>query len=81
MQNKNLKISSSIDARNVALLVQMASKFTSNIRMKINEKDVNVKSIMGLIALGELDGKDINIIADGEDEERALKEISEFLTR
>lgn len=81
MQNKNLKISSSIDARNVALLVQTASKFKSNIRMQINEKDVNVKSIMGLIALGELDGKDIRLLADGEDEEKALKEISEFLTK
>ncbi len=81
MQNKNLKISSSIDARNVALLVQTASKFKSSIRMQINEKDVNVKSIMGLIALGELDGKDISLLADGEDEEMALKEISEFLTK
>lgn len=81
MLNKNLIISSSIEARDVAMLVQTASKFSSEIRIQIEEKSVNAKSIMGLIALGELDGKNIIIQVNGKDEEEALNEISDFLTK
>lgn len=81
MLQKNLTINSSIETREVALLVQTASKFASNVRIQLSNKSVNAKSIMGLIALGTLDGKDITVIAEGKDEEQAIKEISEFLTK
>lgn len=78
---KKMKIGVSIEARDVALLVQTASKFASNIKIEVNNKSVNAKSIMGIIALGVLDGEDITIIAEGKDEEDAIKEISEFLMK
>ncbi|WP_317367782.1 HPr family phosphocarrier protein [uncultured Tyzzerella sp.] len=80
MKEQNLKITASIEAREVALIVQTASKFTSNIKIMLDDKKVNAKSIMGLIALGGLDGKDVTILAEGHDEEEAVKELSDFLT-
>ncbi len=81
MKQENLKITASIEAREVAIIVQIASKYTSNIKIVLDNKIVNAKSIMGLIALGGLDGKDITILADGVDAEEAVKELSEFLTK
>lgn len=81
MKEQKLKITASIEAREVALIVQTASKFASSIKIMLDDKKVNAKSIMGLIALGGLDEKDITIIAEGHDEEEAIKELSEFLTQ
>lgn len=81
MKQENLKITSSIEAREVALIVQISSKFTSSIKIIIDDKKVNAKSIMGLIALGGLNGKDVTILAEGQDEEEAIRELSEFLTQ
>ncbi|WP_250277649.1 HPr family phosphocarrier protein [[Clostridium] colinum] len=81
MKEQNLKITASIEAREVALIVQIASKFTSNIKIILDDKKVNAKSIMGLIALGSLDGKNVTILAEGNDEEEAVKDLSDFLTK
>ena len=70
---KKMKMGLSIEARDVALLVQTASKFASNIKIEVNNKIVNAKSIMGIIALGALDGVDVTIMAEGKDEEDAIK--------
>ena len=81
MKEQSLKITASIEAREVALIVQTASKFTSSIKIMLDDKKVNARSIMGLIALGGLDGKDVTILAEGNDEEEAVKELAEFLTQ
>lgn len=81
MIREKLKVNLSIDARVVALFVQTASKFNSSIRVEFDNKSVNAKSIMGIIALGDLDGKEITIIADGYDEQDAIKEIVELLQK
>lgn len=81
MKEQNLKITASIEARDVALIVQTASKFASSIKIMLDDKKVNAKSIMGLIALGGLDGKDVTISAEGHDEEDAIKELADFLTQ
>lgn len=81
MKEQSSKITASIEAREVALIVQTASKFTSSIKIMLDDKKVNAKSIMGLIALGGLDGKDVTILAEGNDEEEAVKELAEFLTQ
>lgn len=81
MLEKSIKVSSSIEARPAALLVQTASKFSSSIKVKIDDKIVNAKSIMGIIALGILDGQNVTISADGPDEELAVNELVDFLTK
>lgn len=80
MIEQTVSVVSSLEARPAALFVQTASKFTSNIQVKIDDKIINAKSIMGIISLGILDGQSITIIADGEDEQQAVAELQKFLT-
>ena len=44
-------ISSGLEARPIALLVQVASQYSSNIYLESEEKKVNAKSIMGMMCV------------------------------
>jgi phosphocarrier protein len=68
-----------LHARPAALFVQTAGKFTANIWINMDHKKVNAKSIMGLISLAVSKGTEITIIADGEDEDLAMKEIVDLV--
>ncbi len=46
-----IQIPSRLEARPVALLVQVASQYESEIHVEIGQKSVNAKSIMGMITL------------------------------
>ena len=82
MVEKTIEITNptGLHARPAALFVQTAGKFTSNIWIKTGQKKVNAKSIMGLISLAVSNGTEITIIADGEDEDLAVKEIVDLVT-
>lgn len=69
----------SLESDLVAMFVQTASRFSSHISVKKGDKIANGKSIMGMISLGVVDGQDVVLIADGEDEQAALAELSKFL--
>jgi phosphocarrier protein len=62
-----------IHARPAALLVQTTKDFKCNIYFEKGKDRINAKSIMGIITLGAAYGTEITIIADGEDEETAVK--------
>lgn len=79
MIEKVVSVTTSLEARPAALFVQAASKFESSIKIQVEEKTINAKSIMGLISLGILDGNVVTIIADGKDEEEAVNELTKFL--
>ena len=69
-----------LEARPIAELVQVASKYDSRIYIELGTKRVNAKSIMGMMSL-ELDNGDaMTVSADGDDEEAAIREIEEFVT-
>ena len=50
-------ISNGLEARPIAMLVQVASQYVSNIYLESEERKVNAKSIMGMMSLG-LDKRD-----------------------
>ncbi|MEK3887150.1 phosphocarrier protein HPr [Bacillus sp. FSL K6-3431] len=70
-----------IHARPATLLVQTASRFSSDIQLEYKDKKVNLKSIMGVMSLGIGKGAIITISADGNDEEEALASIQELFTK
>ena len=82
MISKNITISipSGLEARPVALLVQVASRFESKITIESGAKTVNAKSIMGMMTLGLAAGEDVTVNADGADEESAVAEIEKYLS-
>ena len=75
-----VRLEDGLDARPVALLVQEASKYESNIYIEVDDKRINAKSIMGMMALGLEADEEITVIAEGSDEEEAVKGIEEFIT-
>mgnify|MGYP005778231775 FL=1 len=79
MTQKTIIIKESLDARQAAFFVQTAGKFQSDIRIAIDDKKVNAKSIMSIIALGMTAGQSANIIAEGSDEEAAVNELAAVL--
>lgn len=74
-----IKISAGLEARPVALLVQIASQYESSIYIEYGDKNINAKSIMGMMSIGLSEGKEINIIIDGKDEQEAMNEIEKYL--
>lgn len=74
-----LEFKNGLEARPAALFVQIASKYESHISVIVNEKQVNAKSIMGMMSLGTLKGQNIEIVAEGEDEREAVDALVKFL--
>ena len=75
-----IQIPSGLEARPVALLVQVASQYVSQIHVEVEGKRVNAKSIMGMMTLGLESGEQITVEANGVDEEVAVQEIEKYLT-
>lgn len=69
-----------LHARPASLLVQTATKHASDIFLQYGEKNVNLKSILGVMSLGVPAGGDITITAEGTDAEAALAAIAQTLT-
>jgi phosphocarrier protein len=62
-----------IHARPSAMLVQTAKDFQSNIYLEKGNDRINGKSIMGILTLGASFGTELKVIAEGEDEQKALE--------
>ncbi len=62
-------------ARAAARFVQLASSFAADIKVSRNGKEVNGKSIMGVMMLAAHEGSEIEILAHGMDEEEALRSL------
>ena len=67
-----------LHARPAAQFVQKAGKFDSKIEIVFEEKEVNAKSIMGVMSLGVGKGNEITVRADGADADQAVKELVDF---
>ncbi|NHL85339.1 phosphocarrier protein HPr [Lactobacillus helveticus] len=70
-----------IHARPATLLVQAASKFSSDVNLEYNGKLVNLKSIMGVMSLGVGQNADVTITAEGDDEKDALDAIADTMKK
>ena len=70
-----------IHARPATLLVQAASKFSSDVNLEYNGKSVNLKSIMGVMSLGVGQNADVTISAEGDDEKDALDAIADTMKK
>lgn len=72
-------LSSGLEARPVAMLVQIASQYESVIYVERQNTRVNAKSIMGMMTLGMGTGEQITVSADGADETVAMEGIESYL--
>lgn len=68
-----------LHARPIALLVQEASQYASKIFIQVENKKINAKSIMGMMSLSLVEGEQVTVLTEGEDEEKAAEGIRTFL--
>ena len=64
-----------IHARPAAILVQSAKDFKANIYFEKGRDRINAKSIMGILTLAATYKTELKIIAEGEDEAKAVEAI------
>ncbi|MFJ5713707.1 HPr family phosphocarrier protein [Neobacillus sp. NPDC093127] len=76
-----VKLRTGLQARPAALFVQEANRFSADIFLEKDGKKVNAKSIMGLMSLAVGSGIVINIIANGDDEEKAINALTDFIQK
>lgn len=75
----SIELKNGLEARPVAVLVQIASKYDSDVYIEAEEKKVNAKSIMGMMSLSIMAGENVTVIASGRDEEAAVLDIESYL--
>lgn len=80
-RNVEITNETGLHARPASKFVQKAGTFKSEITIIYDQKEVNAKSIMGVLSLGVSQGKEILIKTDGEDEEKAAAELVDFLKK
>ena len=68
-----------LHARASALFVKTASQFSSEVKVRRDDVEVNGKSIMGIMMLAAAKGTLIQVTAEGEDEERAMEVLGELI--
>ena len=79
MKSVRIQLNGGLEARPVAMLVQVASQHDSTVYLESEGKKVNAKSIMGMMSLGLDSGEMVTVIADGPDEEVAVEDIAKYL--
>lgn len=73
-----IQLSEGLDARPIAL-VQEASQYSSTVYIEVKDKQINAKSIMGMMSLRLAPGEEITVVANGTDEVEAAEGIETFL--
>jgi len=68
-----------LHARAATKLVKLASQFESDIQLKRNQREVNGKSIMGVMLLAAAKGCEVELFVDGTDENTAMLQLSNLV--
>lgn len=73
-----VKHENGLDGRPIALLVQEASQYASQVYILADNKKINAKSIMSMMSLSLAEGERVTVLTEGEDEEKAAEGIKTF---
>ena len=72
-----IELASGLEARPIAMLVQLASSYESTIYVQSDNKKINAK---GMMTLDLPVGEQVIVTADGVDEEKAVNDIEKYLS-
>ena len=76
-----IKNETGLHARPAANLVNEAAKYPCDLRIRKGSKEVNLKSMLGLLSLGAGKGDEVTLIADGRDEKETIAKLVEFIDK
>ena len=68
-----------LHARPATFFIQKANTYKSSIWIEIGDRRVNAKSLLGVLSLGITKNTTVTLIADGQDEEKALNGLEELI--
>ena len=68
-----------LHARAAAKFVQVASHYTAEITLKKDSKEVNGKSIMGVMMLAAGQGTKLTLVTEGEEAEEAMQALTDLI--
>jgi phosphocarrier protein HPr len=68
-----------IHARPAGMFVKEAAKFSCNVTIAKDGKEMDAKRIFGVMGLGVKQGQSVVLKTDGEDEEAAMEALSTYL--
>jgi phosphotransferase system HPr (HPr) family protein len=60
-------------------LVQISNRMDAEVRLEYENITIDAKSILGLMSLAVPHGKNVKVIAEGNDADRAIAEIEKIL--
>ncbi len=63
----------------IAMLIQISSNFSSSIFIEKDGRRANAKSLLGVLSLGIEHGDYLELMADGDDNEQALNELTQYM--
>lgn len=69
-----------LHARPATFFIQKANEFKSSIWVVKDERKVNAKSLLGVLSLGITKGTPVLLVADGSDEEDAIKSLDDLVS-
>ena len=75
-----VQIAGGLEARPIAVLVQVASQYESSIYLEAAGKRVNAKSIMGMMTMALKAGETMVVEATGADEAAAIEGIEKYIS-
>lgn len=75
----NIQLDSGLEFRPVSVLVQIANQYESSIILKDTKHRFNAKSIMGVMTLCTVVGDELDVVATGNDAEKAADHVARFL--
>lgn len=81
MVSRNITIKNSVGlhARPATFFIQKANSYKSSLWVEKDDCRVNAKSLLGVLSLGIVKGMTVTLIADGSDEEEAVRGLVELV--
>ena len=81
MQQSIVKCESGLYNRQATYFIQKANEFKSGIWVEKEERRVNAKSLLGVLSMAITTGTEVTLIAEGPDEEAAVKTLAQMLVK
>jgi phosphocarrier protein len=79
MFKMSVENTSAIDAKMAQAIVQKASEYEADMILRYANKEVDLKSILGIMSLAVLEGASIEIEAKGSDAEEAIEALKQMI--
>ena len=76
-----VKCGSGLHNKQATYFIQKANEFRSSIWIEADDRKINAKSLLGVLSMGITSGTEISIVAEGPDEDAAVKELSAMLMK